>query len=159
MKPGLITALLLLVVSSGVAQTNLLVHLPSGYSLLTNPLSAGITNGANEIGLEIPGEQILTWNGSGYNYVSYDPGFNGWIDANFAPSVPPSLPPGTGFFFFNPGPATNITFVGQMLPGPSSTNCLQLPPGHSLIGSPLPANVTNISLPPVSLPLVASMEC
>jgi len=134
------------------------VSLPSGYSLLANPLSAGATNGANELGLQIPSEQILTWNGSGFNYVSYDPGFNGWIDANFAPSTPPSLPPGTGFFFFNPGAATNITFVGQVVPGPSSTNTVNLPAGYSLLGSPLPANVADISAAPVSLPLINSLQ-
>jgi hypothetical protein len=134
------------------------VSLPSGYSLLANPLSAGTTNGANELGLQIPSEQILTWNGSGFNYVSYDPGFGGWIDANFAPSTPPSLPPGTGFFFFNPGASTNITFVGQVVPGPSSTNSLTLPPGYSLVGSPLPANVADVSAAPVSLPLIPSMQ-
>jgi hypothetical protein len=134
------------------------VSLPAGYSLLANPLSAGATNGAGELGLLIPSEQILTWNGSGFNYASYDPAFGGWIDANFAASVPPQLPPGKGFFFFNPAAATNITFVGQVVPGPSSTNSIPLPAGYSLVGSALPANVTNISSAPVSLPLIASMQ-
>jgi hypothetical protein len=135
------------------------VAVPAGYSLLANPLSAGVTNGANELGLQIDSEQILTWNGTGFNYVSYDSGFGGWIDANFAPSTPPSLPPGKGFFFYNPLPvATNITFVGQVVPGPASTNSLSLPAGYSLIGSPLPANVTDISAAPVSLPKIDSMQ-
>ena len=134
------------------------VPLPAGYSLLANPLSAGATNGANEIGLTITGEQILTWNGKGFNYVAYDPTTVGWEDINFNPSVPPSLPPGTGFFFFNPNSATNVTFVGQVVPGPSSTNFLTLPSGYSLVGSPLPASVTNISSAPVSLPLVTGMQ-
>jgi hypothetical protein len=134
------------------------VNLPAGYSLLANPLSAGATNGANEIGLTITGEQILTWNGKGYNTAVYDPTTIGWQDLNGNPSVPPSLPPGTGFFFFNPNSATNITFVGQVVPGPSSTNSLALPAGYSLVGSPLPANVTNISSAPVSLPLITGMQ-
>jgi hypothetical protein len=134
------------------------VQLPSGYSLLANPLSAGSTNGANEIGLQIPSEQILTWNGAGFTYTSYDPSFGGWIDANFNPSQPPSLPPGKGFFFFNPAGATNITFVGQVVPNPASTATNALPSGYSLIGSQLPANVADISAAPVSLPLIASMQ-
>jgi len=51
----------------------------------------------------IPSLQILTWSGSGYIYSSYDPSFNGWIDANFASKTAPSYSIGQGFFFFNPG--------------------------------------------------------
>jgi hypothetical protein len=83
----------------------------------------------------------------------------GWVDANLNPSVPPSLPPGTGFFYYNPGAtATNFTFVGQVVPGPSSTNSLVLQPGYSMIGSPLPANVADISAAPVSLPIGGSLN-
>jgi len=135
------------------------VGMPPGYSLLANPLSAGQTNGANEIGLEIPSVQILIYYLQGYNFFSYDPSFGGWVDASFARTSPPSLPPGTGFFLFNPSStATNITFIGQVVPGPSSTNTLNLPSGFALIGSPLPASVTNIASPPISLPLIPSMQ-
>jgi hypothetical protein len=135
------------------------VPLLPGYNLVANPLSAGVTNGANELGLTIESEQILTWSGTGFNYVSFDSGFGGWIDANFAASHPPSLPPGTGFFFYNPGATTtNFTFVGQVVPNPSSTNNLSLKAGYSLIGSPLPAAVTDISAAPVSLPKIDSMQ-
>jgi hypothetical protein len=130
-----------------------------GYNLLANPLSAGVTNGANEIMTPIDGEQILTWNGGGYNFVMYSSIFGGWIDFGEDPALDvPSLPPGKGFFFFNPSTATNVTFVGTVVPGPSSTNCLNLPRGYSLLGSPLPANVTDISSPPVSLPLISGMQ-
>jgi hypothetical protein len=134
------------------------VTIPSGYSLLANPLSAGATNGANEIMPIIDSELILTWNGSKFNQTGYDSTFGGWVGADgTTPSVPPSLPPGQGFFFFNPAPATNVTFVGQVVPGPSSTNTLSLPSGYSLVGSPLPANVTTITNTPVSLPVIDSM--
>ena len=79
------------------------VTVPAGYSLLANPLSAGVTNGANEIMAPIDSEQILTWNGTGFNYVSYDSGFGGWIDANFTAKAAPSYSIGQGFFFYNPG--------------------------------------------------------
>ena len=99
------------------------VTLAAGYNLIANPLSTGQTNGANEIGLQIPSEQILTLNGPPFDYVSYEPSFGGWVDAKFAPSQPPRLPPGRGFFFFNPNATvTNFTFVGEVIPGPSSTN-------------------------------------
>jgi hypothetical protein len=129
------------------------VTINSGYNLLANPLSAGVTNGANEIMPIIDGEVILTWNGKGYDYAGFDSAFNGWVDGNNSPSVPPSLPPGKGFFFLNPVAATNVTFVGQVVPNPSSTNTLSLPPGYSLVGSPLPAAAAQITNAPVSLPV------
>jgi hypothetical protein len=132
------------------------VTVPSGYSLLANPLSAGVTNGANEIMTPIDGEQILTWNGSGYDYVSYDTGE--WVDAAFNPAQPPSLPPGKGFFFFNPFAQTTVTFVGQVVPSPGVTNALTLPTGYSLVGSALPASATDISAAPVRLPLIDGLQ-
>ena len=132
------------------------VTVPSGYSLLANPLSAGVTNGANEIMTPIDGEQILTWTGSGYSYVAYDSG--SWVDSQFNPAQAPSLPPGKGFFFFNPFASTTVTFVGQVVPGPGVTNSLAIPSGYSLIGSPLPASVTDITAAPVSLPKIDGMQ-
>jgi len=135
------------------------VTIGSGYNLLSNPLSAGVTNGANEIMPILDGEVILTWTGSAYSQVGYDSGFGGWVGADGStPSAPPSLPPGKGFFFFNPNAApTNVTFVGQVVPGPSSTNTLSLPSGYSLVGSPLPATVAQITNAPVSLPVLDGM--
>jgi hypothetical protein len=135
------------------------VSIPSGFSLLANPLKAGATNGANEIMPIIDGELILTWTGSSFAQTGYDSGFGGWVGADgTTPASPPSLPPGKGFFFFNPAPtATNVTFVGEVVPGPSSTNTLSLPPGFSLVGSPLPANVAQITNAPVSLPVLDGM--
>jgi hypothetical protein len=118
------------------------VPVPAGYSILGNPLSAGVTNGAGEIMTPIDNSIILTWNGAGYNYVGYDSGNGGWVDANSSPTQPPSLPPGKGFFFFNPGTATTITFVGQVVPSPGVTNAMSLPSGYSLISTPLPVSGT-----------------
>src|SRR6266700_1270057 len=120
------------------------VNIPAGYSLLANPLSAGVTNGANEIMPIIDGELILTWNNvtKKFNQTGYDSGFGGWVQADgTTASVPPSLPPGKGFFFNNPNGPTNGTFVGQVVPSPGAANAnqLALPTGYSLIGSPLPA--------------------
>lgn len=130
--------------------------IPSGYSLIANPLKAGVTNGANEIMPLVDSSIYLTWNGSSYNYVAYDSGFGGWIDAGFNPSTPPSLPPGKGFFFFNPGATYTNTWVGEVVPASGVTNTLTLPSGYSLVGSTLPAGATDISAAPVSLPLIDS---
>src|SRR5579859_6266992 len=90
------------------------VAFSNGYNLVSNPLSAGLTNGANEIMTPIEGEIILTYNGATFESTAYDSTLGGWVDANSRPSAPPSLPPGRGFFLFNPGPKTNITFTGQI---------------------------------------------
>ena len=105
------------------------VTIPAGYSILANPLSTGATNGANEIMTPIDGEQILTWNQAtaGYNSVSYLSAFGGWVDDQLAAANPPSLPPGVGFYFKNPNAATNITFAGQVVPNPGSTNVTTWP--------------------------------
>jgi hypothetical protein len=133
------------------------LNLPAGYSLLANPLSAGATNGANEIMPIIDGEIILTWTGLKYQQTGYDSSFGGWVGADgTTPSVPPSLPPGHGFFFFAPA-ATNITFVGQVVPNPGSTNTTALTAGYNLVGSAIPATVPQITNAPVKLPVIDGM--
>lgn len=119
------------------------VPVASGYNLLANPLKAGVTNGANEIMAPVDGAAFLTWNGAGYNYNGVDLGVaGGWINENGDPAPPPQLPPGKAFFFYNPGAAGTITFVGEVVPSPGTTNSLALPPGYSLIGTPLPVTAT-----------------
>jgi len=138
------------------------VPVPAGYSILANPLSTG-TNGANEIMPIIDGELILTWTGTKFTQVGFDSGNGGWVAADgVTPASPPSLPPGQGFFFFNPlTTASNFTFVGQVVPGPSSTNTINLAPGYSLVGSALPATLTTaqggITNTPISLPAIDGM--
>lgn len=138
--------------------TNLSVSIASGWNFLANPLSTGTTNGANEIMSPFDGEVIVTWDGARVSYVTYDSGFAGWVDVSDNPSVPPSLPPGKGFALFNPGPMTTLTFTGRMLPAPGTTNSISLPSGYSLLGSLLPATVTNITSAPVSLPIIDGMQ-
>lgn len=131
--------------------------IPSGYSLIANPLKAGVTNGANEIMPLVDGSIYLTWNGTSYNYASYDSGLGGWIDVNFNPSVPPSLPPGKGFFFFNPLAQYTNTWVGEVVPAPGVTNTLSLPSGYSLVGSVLPASAAQVTAAPIRLPQIDGM--
>lgn len=134
------------------------VTVRSGYSLLANPLRAGLTNGANEILPPIEGEQILTWNGAVYDFIAYDTGFGGWVDINFNRATVPCLPPGKGFFLFNPYSTTSVTFVGEVVPAPCTTNSMSLPPGYSLVGSPLPADANPIEAAPVRLPVFDGIQ-
>ena len=136
------------------------VTVPPGYSLLANPLDAGVTNGANEIMPILDGELILTWNGVQFIEVMYDSTAGGWVlGDDVTKTVPPSLRPGVGFFFFNPNPiATNFTFIGQVVPRPSGTNVVILESGYNLYGSALPATVAQITNPPVSLPVLDGMQ-
>jgi hypothetical protein len=130
-----------------------------GYNLLSNPFSAGVTNGANEIMVPLDGEQIITWEGRGFVLIVYDSAFGGWIDENYSRSFPPSLPPGQGFILFNPGiVTTNITFTGRIVLSPGTTNYVNLPSGYSLVGSLLPVSVTNFTSAPVNLPIIDGMQ-
>jgi hypothetical protein len=166
MKKSLILLLLALATPAMRAQvysSNIVgyatVTVAPGYNLLANPLSSGVTNGANEIMPIFDGELILTWTGARFRQVGYDSGFGGWVGADGQTlSHPPTLYPGSGFFFFNPLPTeTNVTFVGEVVPGPGSTNCVAIVPGFSLLASRLPATVNQITNSPVSLPVLDGM--
>ena len=52
---------------------------------------------------------------------------------------------------------TNLIFTGLIVPSPGTTNSINLPSGYSLIGSPLPATVAQITNAPVSLPVLDGM--
>jgi len=124
------------------------VPVPGNYSILVNPLSAGATNGANEIMGMVPGTVFLTYDNGAYTFrgVDSDGVNNFWIDATGG-QVPanqpqaPTLPPGRGFWFYNPAPAT-YTFVGQVVPNPGTTNNFTIKSGYSLIGTPMPVSAT-----------------
>jgi len=140
------------------------VDMPAGNFIYVNPLSAGVSNGASEIMPNLPdGSFVNTWNGSSFVTRYYDTSIgisaNNWYlgDAN-TPANPPALPPGTGFFL-NPGNHFTNTFVGNVTPGPGTTNTAALPAGNSLIGSRLPVGgaVTNSGPGQFSLPLVDGM--
>jgi len=133
----------------------------AGYQIYVNPLSVGVSNGANEIFSSLPdGSSILTWNGAGYDVFYYDSSLgispNNWYLADgFTPGPIPTLQPGKGFFL-SPGNSFTNTFVGTVLPGAGQTNSTALSAGYSLIGSALPVagSVTNASF---NLPLVDGM--
>jgi hypothetical protein len=51
-----------------------------------------------------------------------------------------------------------VTFVGEVVPNPNTTNNLALPVGYSLIGSPMPVAATDITAAPSRLPLIPDMQ-
>jgi hypothetical protein len=110
------------------------VTLPTGYSVVNNPLDAS-NAGGNTVSnlfrvLNPLGCFVFTWNGSGLAGNFLDDLDGTWTDAN-AP-----LPPGKGFFFRNltGGPLTN-TFVGEVKQGAVSVPFVS---GYNLVGSPVP---------------------
>jgi hypothetical protein len=125
--------------------------LPNGFSLVCNPLSAGVSNGVNEVFSSIPDNTVfLTWTGSGYKYTVYDStlGLNGdgspWYDADLNESTAPIVTPGKGFFV-SPGNIMTNTFVGAVVVNVGATNSVNLPNGFSLVSSAIPygASITN----------------
>ena len=125
------------------------VNLPikaSGYSLLVNPLSQGVSNGGNEVlsfmltDPKFDDSTIVLYDPVAIKYLfyQYDQATPGWLDAAGVPTSVPLIPPGTGFFFNNASTNTSITLVGTVTPNPGITNHALLRSGYSLVGSTLP---------------------
>ncbi len=122
---------------------------------------AAISDGGGNPGLD--SFYVNTWNGHGFNSVYFEQDFtanntggavtNGWAkDASGAQQgIPPTLPPGLGFFINNVGANFTNTFLGDVVPSPSNTNHLTIIAGNQLIASPLavagPINGSNFQLP------------
>jgi len=115
-----------------------------GFTFMSNPLDAGVTNGANEV---IPNTgtydfcEIHQWTGVGYKVSVFDSSTDdtstGFIDRNGNPVPPPLLSSGVGFLFNSPSAAQTLTFVGNVRVG---TNVLTFPKSTRVYatGSPLP---------------------
>jgi hypothetical protein len=76
--------------------------IPAGYSLLGSqiPATASVTNTLINLPLQY-GDQIMTWNGAGYN-IAYYYGNGNWFDASHQSILPPTISAGQGFFFISP---------------------------------------------------------
>ena len=73
-----------------------------GYNLLTAPVTPNTTNNAEAVlpSLE-SGDQLLVWNGNGYNVDLFISAGN-WLDGgSFAPIAVPTLSLSQGFFYQN----------------------------------------------------------
>jgi len=100
------------------------VPLVQGYSLIANPLNAGDNSVSNLFNTlynsgsgPIAGDNLFTWNGSGFIGDFLDQFGGGWSNPGL------QLPPGVGFLYqhiANPGSATN-TFVGTVFRGRPQT--------------------------------------
>jgi len=114
------------------------VPLVQGYSLIANPLNAGDNSVSNLFNTlynsgsgPIAGDNLFTWNGSGFIGDFLDQFGGGWSNPGL------QLPPGVGFLYqhiANPGSATN-TFVGTVVQGPATNN---VPVGYSIQSSQWP---------------------
>jgi hypothetical protein len=114
-----------------------------------NPLTNTAVNAETVITTLDAGDQIQTWNVTGYNTYVYEGGPNGyltgtndWVNQNAANVVGPSLLPGQGFFYSaGSGDNETNTFVGTVV----LTNTVPLGNGgYVLIGSTVPvASVTD----------------
>jgi len=127
-------------IASSLAQNNVYsvnvvgyvnVTVPSGYSLIANPLDAG-NNTVSNLFNSAPGSvgaTVYTWNGAGFVGNNNDEFGAGW-------AIPAQdLSPGKGFFVKNPGAPFTNTFVGTVLQG----NLVNTPVvGYSLIASKVP---------------------
>lgn len=106
----------------------------SGFTLMANQLNNG-TNGLNQV-LPNPadGAQVLKFANNSYNT---DIAVGGaWYDANSGDPTATRVSPGEGFFFYNPGAVTPITFVGEV---PQGALSVTLNPNFTLVGNPYPA--------------------
>lgn len=122
-----------------------------GYNLLVSPVSPNTTNNAEAVLPSLTsGDQLLVWNGVGYN-VDLFIGPGDWYDGvSSSPISEPVLLPGMGFFYQNTGSLKTNTFVGTV----TSSNTVALAGGYSLVGSTAPIGgsieSTNFNIPFIS---------
>jgi hypothetical protein len=105
----------------------------SGFTLMANQLNTG-TNGLNQV---LPNatdsSQVLKFANNSYNV---DIAIGGaWYDNNSGDPTTTRVSPGEGFFFYNPGASTPITFVGEV---PQGALQVTLQPNFTLVGNPVP---------------------
>ncbi len=128
--------------TSAVAQTNVYSvnavgyvnkTIPTGFSLIANPLKSTNDTVANVIKGAPDGTAVFKWTGSGYSGLTYSIGDGGWVNNNFVLADLP-LAPGEGLFIVPPSQFT-LTFVGDVMQG-NLTN--SLPTGFSIRSSQVP---------------------
>jgi hypothetical protein len=91
-------------------------RIPTGYSLIGNPLNAGNNTVSNLFNSSVAsgaalGATVYTWTGSGLTANANDQFDGTWQNPTLA------LPVGVGFFINNPNPAFTNTFVGEVNQG------------------------------------------
>lgn len=91
--------------------------LPTGFSLIANPLNNTLPNGNTIVNLFSdslnPNSVVQKWTGNGYASYTYL-GLSQWIDENSNPIGPVTIETGEGAVVWNSGPIITNTFVGQV---------------------------------------------
>ncbi len=118
------------------------VTLPTGFSLVSNPLESAVNTVSALFPNTLPNNcAVFKFDNVSGSFVSSTFFFGAWSNPNMA------LVPGEGFFFRNPGAVLTNTFVGNVKQGPLST---PLSAGFSLVGSQVPQSglvATDLGLP------------
>jgi hypothetical protein len=118
------------------------VDVPSGFSLIANPLDAA-DNNADALIPAVDGITVYDFkaDGSGYAIRSYLNPILGWQGDAV------EMTPGKGVWVFNPGDALTITFVGEITEGEKVND---IPQGFSIRASIVPqsgALATDLGFP------------
>lgn len=118
------------------------VTLPTGFSLVANPLESATNTVASLFPNTLPNNcAVFKFDNSTGSFVSSTFFFGAWSNPNL------TLVPGEGFFFRNPGAALTNTFVGNVKQGTLAT---ALSAGFTLVGSQVPQAglvTTDLGLP------------
>jgi hypothetical protein len=128
------------------------IPVPTGYSMIANPLDLDGT-GTNNTVISVVGtnslpvnSQVPTWNGTSFDQDIFSIPVHKTVAVWSSPSL--SLNVGNGFFVYNPGSPTNITVVGVALVGTNSNPNFTPGGGYSALASysPIGGDIdTNLS--------------
>jgi hypothetical protein len=110
-----------------------------GFNLVGNQLTAG-NNSLNTVLPSVPVESlVLKFENNNYKADIFDG--SAWLDNATGNPSTTVVPPGDGFFFFNPGGApVPVTLVGEVRTGNNLT--VDLPPGFKLVSSIVPQELS-----------------
>jgi len=119
--------------------------LAPGFNLISNPLDNKTGNSIENLfgtGMNpVPdGLTVYHWDPVNDTYIiaTYSEFVGGWDPEAAADTL---VPPGNGFFVFNPGTANaTVTFVGEVMQGPNLQN--PIPQGFSMKASQVPQSGT-----------------
>ena len=176
MKKTLLAAAAILAVGSLASQAQVYSQNIVGYYNVTLPGSTFVmvsgqlinSDGSNSVnhvittGLASGIAQLLTWNGSSFDYWTYyndsdagGPGLGGFYDASTGTIYSTNtVAPGQGVFVNNGTAGTTVTVVGTVPQGAFSTT---LPNGLSIYSLNVPV-ATNVDSAAIGLPLTSSVD-
>jgi hypothetical protein len=103
--------------------------IPSGFSIVANPLNNGDNKVSDVFGANPGSLTVYRFGDAGFSINSYDADFEEWDNGNDV------INPGEGFFVNNGGEASTVTFVGEVPQGDLSNS---LPAGFSIRSSQVP---------------------